>query len=102
MNPDVVQTRTFVAIAEEITSHVLLDWSMLYAQDEDSRLELRNKVVAFIIATKPEELQISCPHLCEYMLANQRLQDWHTMAIAVDNQNGMYHPLRLTKVVAFK
>lgn len=75
---------------------------MLYAQDEDSRRELRDKVVSHFTSIPAAELQVTCPQLCEYMLANQRLQDWQSIALAVDNQNGMYHPLRLTKVVAFK
>lgn len=99
MNQDIVETRTFGFIAEEIVTNVKLDWSSLYALDDDSRMELRDEVVSYFIKQKPSDLTAVCPNLCEYMLANQRLQDWHSIAIAVDNLNGMYHPLRLTKMV---
>ena len=100
INSDIVQTRTFAAIAKEITSHVEIEWSALYGSDTASHTELRDIVVDYFIAQKPGELQTKCPNLCEYMLATQHQgHDWHSIALAVDNLNGMYHPLRLTKMV---
>lgn len=101
VNPDVVHARKFIAIADELIGFVDLDWSTLHAQDDDTIRELRDVVIKEFVGMPPALLKNTCPVFVEYMLENQRIQDWQSIAIAIDNANGMYHPLRLTKVMAF-
>ena len=99
VNPDVVHSRKFIAIAKELPEWTEIDWSKLYAQDQDSIAELRDAIVDQFVASKPNDLLDICPLMCDHLLKNKGNEDWHALAVAVDNQNGMYHPLRLTKMV---
>lgn len=100
-NPDIVQTRTLVRVAKEMRDSMSLDWSRLYAQEEESIRELRDSAIEFIANGNTKELLDTCPNLVGYLLKfpNPYNGDWGSIAIAVDNLNGMYHPLRLTKLV---
>lgn len=99
VNPDIVHSRKFNALAKELTDWIEIDWSKLYAQDKDSVEELRDLIIDQFVASSPNELLDICPLLCDLLLKNKGNEDWPSIAIAVDNQNGMYHPLRLTKLV---
>jgi hypothetical protein len=100
-NPDIVQTRTLFRIAKEIRETLALDWSRLYAQEEDSIIELRDKTIDHVATGVTQELMDTCPNLVAYLLKfpNPYNGEWGSIAVAIDNLNGMYHPLRLTKVV---
>lgn len=99
VNPDVVHARKFIKLAEELLKWTEIDWSKLYAQDSDSITELRDLIVAQFIKSKATDLLDVCPLMVDHLLKNKGSEDWQALAIAVDNQNGMYHPLRLTKMV---
>ena len=99
INPDVVHSRKFKALAKELTTWTEIDWSKLYAQDQDSINELREHIIDEFVKNKASELMDMCPLMVDHLLKNKGKEDWQALAIAVDNQNGMYHPLRLTKMV---
>lgn len=99
VNPDIVHSRKFIALAKELCDWMEIDWSKLYAQDKDSVTELRDLIVDEFVKNSAKELMGLCPLLVDHLLENKGKEDWAALAIAVDNQNGMYHPLRLTKMV---
>lgn len=99
VNPDIVHSRKFSALAKELYDWMEIDWSKLYAQDHDSIDELRELVIDEFVKNKASDLMDMCPLMVDHLLKNRGKEDWPTLAIAVDNQNGMYHPLRLTKMV---
>lgn len=99
VNPDIVQSRYFIELAKELGNWMEIDWSKLYAQDRDSITELRDLVIDEFVKNKANELMDMCPLMVDHLLKNKGNEDWLALAIAVDNQNGMYHPLRLTKMV---
>lgn len=102
VNPDILQTRKSLALAKELPNWVVLDWSELYASNEDTQSDLRRLVLDSFAVTPVEILRKKCPlfiaHL-EELEFNQHKIDWHGLAVAVDNMGGMYHPLQVTKVV---
>lgn len=99
INPDVIETRRFNAIAKEFASWVELDWSVVYTWDEDAVNDMRNKVISKFTQLPSDLVQSTCPLFAEYMLKNETRQDWFSIALAVDNTNGWYSPLGLTKIV---
>lgn len=99
VNPDVVETREFIELARELIKSMKIDWSKLYAHDTDTVVELRDIVLAHFIDSTHTELLKTCPLMCDYILQYEGKENWPMVAMAVDNLNGMYHPLRLTKVV---
>lgn len=99
VNPDIVHSRKFSALAKELYDWMEIDWSKLYAQDRDSIDELRDLIVQQVIDHNAKELMDICPLMVDHLLYNKGKEDWPALALAVDNQNGMYHPLRLTKMV---
>lgn len=99
INPDIVHSRKFIALAKELLNWTEIDWSKLYAQDRDSVLELRDLIVDHVIGNTAKDLMGMCPLMVDHLLINKGKEDWASLAVAVDNQNGMYHPLRLTKMM---
>lgn len=99
VNPDIVHAREFQALAKELLLWTEIDWSKLYAQDRDSINELRDLIIDEFVNQKAKDLMEVCPLMVDHLLKNKGKEDWPSLALAVDNQNGMYHPLRLTKVV---
>ena len=103
VNPDIIQTKQSLALAKELPEWVEgLDWSELYASNEDAQDRLRRLVLNAFADTPVEVLKKKCPlfiaHLDELGF-NQHKIDWHGLAVSVDNMGGMYHPLQVTKVV---
>ena len=103
VNVDIIRTMRSLALAKELPNWVSgLDWSELYASSEDNQDRLRRLVLDTFAYTPVEVLRQKCPlfiaHL-EELEFNQHKVDWQSLAIAVDNMGGMYHPLQLTKVV---
>lgn len=99
INPDIVHSRIFIALAKELPNWMEIDWSKLYAQDQDSISELRELIIAEVVKNKASDLMDMCPLMVDHLLSNKGKEDWPALAVALDNQNGMYHPLRLTKMV---
>lgn len=99
VNPDVVHAQQFKALAKELLQWTEIDWSKLYAQDRDSINELRDIIIDEFVGQTAKELMDLCPLMVDHLLKNKGNEDWPSLALAVDNQNGMYHPLRLTKMV---
>lgn len=99
INPDIVESRKLSVIAKEVILLADLDWSLLYAEDNESMSEFIDGVNQSFATTDAKKLMEICPQFVEYMLAEQGRVDWGSIALAVDNLNGMYHPLKLTKLV---
>ena len=99
VNPDIVHSRKFFKLAKELGNWLKIDWSKLYAQDQSSIDELRKLIVEEFLTRKSTNLMKVCPNMVDYLLEYVGKEDWTAIALAVDNQNGMYHPLRLTKIV---
>lgn len=103
INPDIVHARKFNVIAKEIQHQIKLDWSSLHATSPSSILEMRNNIINVVGYITAEEAAKNYPRFIDYMIKECECDvykvDWEAIALAVDNQNGMYHPLRLTKIV---
>lgn len=103
VNPDIHDTNKIVAIAKEINGWLDLDWSMLHGSSPETVQLFRALLIADFNMMPPTLVKISLPLFTDYMITDCEMDvnkvDWVSIAIAVDNLNGMYHPLRLTKIV---
>ena len=103
VNPDIHDTNKITAVAKEINGWLDLDWSMLYGSSPETVQSFRGLIIADFNMMPPHLVKIAAPLFADYMISDCEMDvnkvDWVSIAIAVDNLNGMYHPLRLTKIV---
>lgn len=105
VNPDVHDSRKIINIAGELITGGLvdLDWSVLYGESTESVTAFRDVVAGTLAYIPTMLLRESAPLLVDYLLedcwGNVHNADWMSIAMAVDNVNGMYHPIRITKLV---
>ena len=106
VNPEIHETNKLRLVADEIRTWLNLDWSYIYGNDIQSIVEFRDTVTDAFVNAHWRDIHKQCPLFVDYLVesckSDVRATDWTSLAIALDNLNGMYYPLRLTRIVMNK
>lgn len=105
VNPDIHETNKLIVVAKELMNceWLGLEWSLLYGATISSVTKFQQLVSSEFSCMPVALLRETCPKFVDYMIEDCSMDvhqvDWMSLATAIDNSNGMYHPLRLTKIV---
>lgn len=102
-NPEIHESRKIIAMVRELNQWIGFEWSQLYGSSPETVRIFRDHIIDHFTGIPTAVVSKSCPLFVNYMTEDCNMDvhqvDWVSMAIALDNLNGMYHPLRLTKIV---
>lgn len=102
-NPEIHESRKIIAMVGQLNQWIEFEWSMLHGSSPETVQLFKEEVIREFAGVPIAVINKSCPLFVNYMVEDCKMDvhqvDWVSMAIALDNLNGMYHPLRLTKIV---